>query len=135
MTVLSVNINKVALVRNSRGCDEPNVLQFSKDLIKCGAQGITLHPRPDGRHALYEPIHGTAPDIAGHGLANPLGMILTAAMMLRHSFELTEEAQAIDDAVDKALEDGFRTGDIRQDGLDVVGTHEMTDAVIARLDV
>jgi pyridoxine 5-phosphate synthase len=56
MTVLSVNINKVALVRNSRGCDEPNVLQFSKDLIKCGAQGITLHPRPDGRHALYSDV-------------------------------------------------------------------------------
>ena len=56
MTALSVNINKVALVRNSRGCDEPNVLKFSQDLIECGAQGITLHPRPDGRHALYSDV-------------------------------------------------------------------------------
>ena len=56
MTALSVNINKIALLRNSRGCDEPNVLQFSKDLIKYGAQGITLHPRPDGRHALYSDV-------------------------------------------------------------------------------
>ncbi|WDE97062.1 pyridoxine 5'-phosphate synthase [Lentisphaera profundi] len=56
MTALSVNINKIALLRNSRGCDEPNVLQFSKDLIKHGAQGITLHPRPDGRHALYSDV-------------------------------------------------------------------------------
>ncbi|MBT7097297.1 3-isopropylmalate dehydrogenase, partial [Candidatus Poribacteria bacterium] len=108
--------------------DEAGALAGSLGMLPSASYG-------DWRHALYEPIHGTAPDIAGHGLANPLGMILTAAMMLRHSFELTEEAQAIDDAVDKALEDGFRTGDIRQDGLDVVGTHEMTDAVIARLDV
>lgn len=56
MTALSVNINKVALLRNSRGCDEPNVLKFSQDLIKLGAQGITLHPRPDGRHALYSDV-------------------------------------------------------------------------------
>lgn len=57
MTALSVNINKVALLRNSRGCDEPNVLQFSQDLIKLGAEGITLHPRPDGRHALYSDVY------------------------------------------------------------------------------
>lgn len=108
--------------------DEAGALAGSLGMLPSASYG-------DGRHALYEPIHGTAPDIAGQGLANPLGMILTAAMMLRHSFDLTEEAQAIDGAVDKALEDGFRTGDIRQDGLDVVGTREMTDAVVARLDI
>ncbi len=108
--------------------DEAGALAGSLGMLPSASYG-------DGRHALYEPIHGTAPDIAGQGLANPLGMILTAAMMLRHSFDLTEEAQAIDDAVDQALEDGFRTGDIRQDGLAVVGTREMTDAVVARLDI
>ena len=108
--------------------DEAGALAGSLGMLPSASYG-------DGDHALYEPIHGTAPDIAGQGKANPLGMILTAAMMLRHSFSLDAEAQAIDDAVDKALEDGFRTGDIRQDGLDVVGTREMTDAVIARLGV
>ncbi|MEO2003860.1 MAG: 3-isopropylmalate dehydrogenase [Candidatus Poribacteria bacterium] len=108
--------------------DEAGALAGSLGMLPSASYG-------DGRHALYEPIHGTAPDIAGQNLANPLGMILTAAMMLRHSFDVTDEAQAIDDAVDKALEDGFRTGDIRQEGLDVIGTRAMTDAVIARLDV
>ncbi len=56
MTALSININKVALLRNSRGCDEPNVLKFSQDLISLGANGITLHPRPDGRHALFSDV-------------------------------------------------------------------------------
>jgi 3-isopropylmalate dehydrogenase len=106
--------------------DEAGALAGSLGMLPSASYG-------DGDHALYEPIHGTAPDIAGQDRANPLGMILTAAMMLQQSFGLADEAQAIDDAVDKALEDGFRTGDIRQDGLDVVGTSEMTDAVIARL--
>jgi pyridoxine 5-phosphate synthase len=57
MTALSVNINKVALLRNSRACDEPNVLKFSKDLIDLGVQGITLHPRPDERHARYSDVY------------------------------------------------------------------------------
>ena len=61
MTILSVNINKVALVRNSRGHDFPNVVQFSKDLIACGADGVTIHPRPDERHAKYQDAYDLKP--------------------------------------------------------------------------
>lgn len=80
---------------------------------------------------LYEPIHGSAPDIAGKGIANPLGMILSAALMLRHSFELEGEAKAIEDAVQEALEQGYHTADlhIQNDGKQV-GTEEMTQVVL-----
>ena len=75
--------------------------------------------------ALYEPIHGTAPDIAGQGIANPIGAILSAAMMLRHSFGLEDEASAIEQSVGGALAEGYRTQDIAADGGDVVGTQAM----------
>ena len=61
---------------------------------------------------MYEPIHGSAPDIAGKGIANPLATILSTAMMLRYSFNLEQEARDIEDAVIKVLEEGYRTGDI-----------------------
>lgn len=79
---------------------------------------------------LYEPVHGSAPDIAGKGIANPLGMILSTAMMLRYSFQLKEEAEAIEKAVEKSLAAGFHTSDLFiQDGK-LVGTREMTDIVL-----
>ena len=83
--------------------------------------------------ALYEPIHGSAPDIMGQNKANPLGTILSAAMMCRHSLGLPEVADAIESAVEQVLADGFRTGDIYRDGLKLVGTTEMAQAVIERL--
>ncbi len=82
---------------------------------------------------MYEPIHGSAPDIAGMDIANPLGTILSAAMMLRYSFDMTEEADAIEAAVSGVLDDGYRTGDIMQEGMKKVGCREMGDAVAARL--
>ncbi len=82
---------------------------------------------------MYEPIHGSAPDIAGMDIANPLGTILSAAMMLRYSFDMAEEADAIEAAVSKVLDDGYRTGDIMQEGMKKVGCREMGDAVAARL--
>lgn len=82
---------------------------------------------------MYEPIHGSAPDIAGMDIANPLGTILSAAMMLRYSFDMAEEADAIEAAVSKVLDDGYRTGDIMQDGMKKVGCREMGDAVAARI--
>ena len=83
--------------------------------------------------ALYEPIHGSAPDIAGQGIANPLGTILSAAMMCRHSLGLPAVADAIEKAVEQTLNDGYRTGEIYKDGMKKVGTVGMRDAVIARL--
>jgi 3-isopropylmalate dehydrogenase len=82
---------------------------------------------------LYEPIHGSAPDIAGKNLANPLATILSAAMMLRYTFDLVEAADAVDAAVRKTLAAGFATGDIDRPGAQRVGTKEMGDAVLASM--
>ncbi len=82
---------------------------------------------------LYEPIHGSAPDIAGRNIANPLATILSAAMMLRYSFSLGEPAGRIEAAVKKVLAAGVRTGDIAEPGMKTVGTKEMGDAVLAAL--
>ena len=86
----------------------------------------------EGTKGLYEPIHGSAPDIAGQGKANPIATILSAAMMLLYSFDLVEESGAIVAAVDKALEDGLRTADIARGG-SALSTTEITDEIIARL--
>jgi len=82
---------------------------------------------------LYEPSHGSAPDIAGKGVANPLATILSAAMMLRYSLDQAEAAQRIEVAVQAVLAEGLRTGDIWSEGTRKVGTREMGDAVLARL--
>ena len=82
---------------------------------------------------LYEPIHGSAPDIAGKNLANPLAMILSIAMMLRHSLGQTAAADRVDNAVKTVLAQGYRTGDIMTEGGTKVGTVEMGDAVLAAL--
>jgi len=82
---------------------------------------------------LYEPSHGSAPDIAGKGVANPLATILSAAMMLRYSLDQAEAAQRIEAAVQAVLAEGLRTGDIWSEGTRKVGTREMGDAVLARL--
>ena len=82
---------------------------------------------------LYEPSHGSAPDIAGKGIANPLATILSAAMMLRYTFALEDQALRIENAVKKVLAQGYRTGDIYERGTNKVGTKEMGDAVLAAL--
>ncbi len=82
---------------------------------------------------MYEPCHGSAPDIAGQGIANPLATILSVSMMLRYSFALHEAAEAIEQAVGKVLDQGLRTGDIHSAGMRRVGTAEMGDAVLAAL--
>ncbi len=87
----------------------------------------------DGTRGLYEPIHGSAPDIAGTGKANPIATILSAAMMLRYSFELSQEADCIEAAVDAALNDGFRTGDIAGPGQPALNCREMTQAILQRI--
>ena len=96
-----------------------------------GSIGMLPSASLGGKVGLYEPIHGSAPDIAGKGLANPLAMILSVAMMLHYSFDMSEEAALIENAVGKALADGYRTGDIYREGPGVrrVGTSEIGDKV------
>jgi len=86
-----------------------------------------------GGNGLYEPVHGSAPDIAGQNVANPLATILSVAMMLRYTLAAPEVAQRIENAVTRVLEQGLRTRDIESPGTRVVGTREMGDAVIAAL--
>jgi 3-isopropylmalate dehydrogenase len=86
-----------------------------------------------GKGGIYEPIHGSAPDIAGRDQANPIGMILSAAMMLRHSFDLEVEAKAIENAVINILRKNIRTRDIMGEGMHLVGTKEMGRLIIGEL--
>ncbi|MCK9190149.1 MAG: 3-isopropylmalate dehydrogenase [Sphaerochaetaceae bacterium] len=86
-----------------------------------------------GTLGMYEPIHGSAPDIAGMDLANPIATVLSVAMMLRYSFKMEKEAKAIENAVGKVLDDGFRTGDIFEEGMKKVGTKEMGDLIAAAI--
>jgi 3-isopropylmalate dehydrogenase len=86
------------------------------------------------RHALYEPIHGSAPDIAGKGLANPLAQILSFAMLLRYSFGMDEDARLIENACTKVLASGLRTADVMAQGCARVGTQVMGEAVVRELD-
>ena len=83
----------------------------------------------DGGRGLYEPAHGSAPEIAGQDIANPLATILSAALMLRHSLLLDDEATAIEKAVEMILAKGYRTADIYQEGCQKIGTKAMGDAV------
>jgi 3-isopropylmalate dehydrogenase len=82
---------------------------------------------------MYEPIHGSAPDIAGQGVANPLATILSVAMMLRYSLDEQEMAERIEKAVEATLDAGLRTADIMSEGMKQVGTEEMGDAIVAAL--
>jgi len=105
--------------------DEAAVLSGSLGLLPSASIG--------GKSALYEPIHGSAPDIAGKGLANPIGMILSVAMMMELSFGRADLAQKINEAVAAVLEEGLRTGDIWSDGMKRVSTSEMGDAIARKL--
>ena len=90
-------------------------------------------PATGKRKALYEPVHGSAPDIAGKGIANPIAMIASFAMALRYSFNMIELADKLEAAIAGVLADGLRTGDIAQDGKKTVGTEEMGAAILAKL--
>ena len=90
--------------------------------------------RTGKRKALYEPVHGAAPDIAGKGIANPIAMVASFAMALRYSFDMAEEAGMVDDAIAGALADGLRTADIAAGGGRTVGTAAMGEAILARLE-
>jgi len=106
--------------------DEAAMLAGSLGLLPSASLG-------EGRPGIYEPVHGSAPDIAGRGIANPYGAILSAAMLLHHSLHLVAEAAALERAVAGALADGARTPDIALDHVPALATREIADAVISRL--
>jgi len=85
------------------------------------------------RKALYEPVHGSAPDIAGKGIANPIAMIASFGMALRYSFNMGKQADWIDKAIANTLSKGLRTADIKSEGTNVIGTAEMGDAILSEL--
>jgi 3-isopropylmalate dehydrogenase len=105
--------------------DAASVLPGSLGLMPSASLGDKVH--------LFEPIGGSAPDIAGQGIANPIAQILSAALLLRYSFQLEVEAQLIETAVEKVLEDGLRTGDLTKDRSQVIGTTAMGDAIVAKI--
>jgi 3-isopropylmalate dehydrogenase len=112
--------------------DEASMLAGSMGMLPSASLGDKMNSRqlPMG---LYEPIHGSAPDIAGQGISNPLATILSTALLLRHSLGLETEAEAIEKAVDAVLNEGVRTPDVAHTGSEVVGTQIMGDLVVAKL--
>ena len=103
--------------------DEASMITGSIGMLPSASLG-------ENSFGMYEPIHGSAPDIAGKNIANPLATILSAAMMLRYSFNLEEEAKTIENAVVNVLEQGYRTGDINSASMNLVGTKEMGRLVV-----
>ena len=106
--------------------DEASQITGSIGMIPSSSLGATSC-------GLYEPIHGSAPDIAGQDKANPIGTILSAAMMLRYSFDMKSEAEAIENAVSKYLDAGYRTADIMSEGMTLVGCKQCGDLIVSFL--
>jgi 3-isopropylmalate dehydrogenase len=106
--------------------DEASMLSGSMGMLPSASLG-------DGGAGLYEPIHGSAPDIAGQGIVNPLAAILSGAMLLRHSLELDTEADAVESAVERVLDNGYRTADIAGPGTISIGTRRMGNRVAEQL--
>jgi 3-isopropylmalate dehydrogenase len=111
--------------------DEMAMIAGSLGMLPSASLG--LKETADGRFGMYEPSGGTAPDIAGKGIANPIAQILSVAMLLRYSLGLNEAADAIHQAVNTVIKEGYRTGDIFTEGTKRVSTREMGDAILAAL--
>jgi len=119
----------VILTENTFGdilSDEASMLTGSIGMLPSASLG-------DGKVGIYEPCHGSAPDIAGKNIANPIATILSVVMMLRYSFNLNKEADIIEEAIKNVLKDGYRTSDIYTDGYKKVGTIEMGNEIINRI--
>ena len=106
--------------------DEASQITGSIGMLASASMGSTTR-------GMYEPIHGSAPDIAGQNIANPIATILSAAMMLRYSFDLDKEADAVENAVKQVLKDGIRTVDIMTEGCTQVSCSGMGDAICERI--
>lgn len=109
------------------------MLTGSLGMLPSASLGET-DPKTKKRKALYEPVHGSAPDIAGKGMANPVAMISSFVMALRYSFDMQKEADLIDQAVAAVLAKGLRTADIKSDGAKMVSTSQMGEAIVAEMD-
>ncbi|MAV98857.1 MAG: 3-isopropylmalate dehydrogenase [Rhodobiaceae bacterium] len=113
--------------------DEAAMLTGSMGMLPSASLGA-VNETTGKRNAMYEPVHGSAPDIAGQGISNPIAEIASFAMALRYSFNLTEEAKLIEDSISAALDTGIRTPDIMQDGMKKVGTQQITDVIISEMN-
>jgi 3-isopropylmalate dehydrogenase len=102
--------------------------------ILAGSMGMLPSASLGGAVGLYEPVHGTAPDIAGRGLANPIAAILSAAMLLRYSLSMGRDADRVEAAVARVLEAGYRTADIAPKGMTAIGTREMGDLIVRAVE-
>jgi 3-isopropylmalate dehydrogenase len=102
--------------------------------ILAGSMGMLPSASLGGKVGLYEPVHGTAPDIAGQGIANPIAAILSAAMLLRYSLERLADADRVEAAVLRVLEEGYRTADVAQSGTKTIGTREMGDRIVRAVE-
>jgi len=128
------------LVRNPRQFDVMLCNNMFGDILSdeaamlTGSIGMLPSASIGAKVGLFEPIHGSAPDIAGKNIANPIATIASAAMMLSYAFQLDKEAEAIDRAIVKTLDMGYRTKDIQGPGAQIVGTVEMGDAILRNLD-
>ena len=111
--------------------DEAAMLTGSLGLLPSASLGAK--DKDGNMRSMYEPVHGSAPDIAGKGIANPIASILSFAMALKYSLELDKEAEALEKAVQVVLNDGLRTKDILSNGMKEVSTSQMGDAIISKL--
>ena len=98
-----------------------------------GSIGMLPSASLGGSIGMYEPVHGSAPDIAGKDLANPIATIASLAMMLKYSFGLQKESDAIEQAIVSVLEAGYRTADLREEGKTIVGTKQLGELIIERI--
>lgn len=114
--------------------DEAAMMTGSLGMLPSASLGAA-DAKTGKRKALYEPVHGSAPDIAGKGLANPIATIASFAMALRYSFDLGKEAELVETVIAKVLEKGLRTGDIMQPGMTQVGTADMGSAILKEMEV
>ena len=141
LTDMYVDNAAMQLVRNPKQFDVMVTTNMFGDILSdCAAMltgSLGMLPSASlgeaGTPGLYEPVHGSAPDIAGKNLANPIATILSLAMLLRYSFDMAAEADLVEDAIKKVLADGYRTGDIMQDGAKQVGTSQMGEQIIAAM--
>lgn len=137
LSFMYVDNASMQLIRNPKQFDVIITTNMFGDIISdeasmlTGSIGMLPSASIGGRNGLYEPIHGSAPDIAGKNLANPIATILSVAMMLRYSFKMEEAAKDIEYAVDQALTAGYRTQDINSAGMKLIGTREMGDVIVS----
>ena len=113
--------------------DVASMLTGSLGMLPSASLG-EVDPKTKKRKAMYEPVHGSAPDIAGKGMANPIAMLASFGMAMRYSLGMNREADRLEEAISAALGKGLRTADIKSEGAKVVGTKEMGDAVLAEME-